>query len=114
MIYRSAIYASISMHFADGRHPVPYTSPEYSEYERLTYQASRRVAPESIEIGYPDKLRQILCSWEVSRVVRGGRFSSEALWPDDGLIGLMLSEDGEYSAWLEVLASAFHGDPPGW
>lgn len=112
VIHRSAIYAAVSMHFADGRHLVPYTSPEYAEYERLTYRASRRAAPESVEIGYPDKLRQILRSWEVGRVVRGGRFSSDALWPDDGLIGLMLSEDGEYSGWLEVLASPRH--LPGW
>lgn len=105
VIYRSAIYAAVSMLSADGRHLVPYTSPEYSEYDLLTYEASRRIAPESLEIGYPDKLREVLRSWEVSRVVRGGRFSSDALWPDDGLIGLMLSEDGEYSAWLEVLAS---------
>jgi hypothetical protein len=105
VIYRSAIYAAVSMHFADGRLLVPYTSPEYSEYELLTYRASRQVAPKRREIGYPDKLRQMLRSWEVGRVVRGGRFSSAALWSDDGLIGLMLSEDGEYSGWLEVLAS---------
>lgn len=105
VIYQSAIYAAVSMHFADGRLLVPYTSPEYSEYDLLTCQASRRAAPESVEAGYPDKLRQMLRSWEVGRVVREGRFSLDALWPDDGLIAMMLSEDGEYSGWLEVLAS---------
>ncbi|MFJ4090285.1 endonuclease NucS domain-containing protein [Kitasatospora sp. NPDC089913] len=112
VIHRSAIYAAVSMHFADGRDLVPYTSPEYAEYDLLTYRASLRVAAESIEIGYPDKLRQILRSWEVDRVVRGGHFSSDALWSDNGLISLMLSEDGEHSGWLEILASPRH--PPGW
>ncbi len=60
VIYRSAIYAAVSMHFADGRLLVPYTSPEYSEYDLLTYRASRKMAPECCEIGYPDKLRQML------------------------------------------------------
>ncbi|MBD0711623.1 hypothetical protein BU197_25665 [Streptomyces sp. CBMA291] len=112
VIHQHAIYAAVSMHFADGRPLVPYTSPEYVEYDQLTYQASRRITPEAIEIGYPDKLRQILNSWKVDRVIRGGRFSSGMLWPDDGLIGLMLSEAGEHSRWLEILASPRH--PPGW
>jgi hypothetical protein len=108
----NAIYVAFSTHFCDGRPLSAYTSPEYEEYDQLTYEAAKQVHPSSIEIGYPDKLRQILRSWNVERLLRGGRFTSDALWPDDGLLGLMLSGDGEFSAWLDATASPRH--MPSW
>ncbi|MFJ2608709.1 endonuclease NucS domain-containing protein [Streptomyces sp. NPDC087425] len=112
VIYRNAIYAAISTYFSDGRPLVAYESPEYEEYDSLIHEAGNLVHPNDIEIGYPDKFRQILRSWDVERVIRGGRFSSSLLWPDEGLLGLILSEDGEHAAWLEATASPRHA--PSW
>lgn len=112
VIYPYAIYAAMSLGFPKGEPLQAYTSPEYEKYDTLSFKASKRLHPNSLEIGYPDKFRQILRSWEIEDLVRGGRFSSDLLWPDDGLLGLILSEDGQHSDWLEVAASPRHA--PSW
>ncbi|RLV08560.1 hypothetical protein CTZ27_07140 [Streptomyces griseocarneus] len=106
-IHPSAIYVAISMPFSKS-HPLA----AYEEYDSLTYRAGKQIRPSSIEIGYPDKLRQILRSWGVEQLIRSGRFTSDTLWPDDGLLSLMLSEDGQFSAWLNATASPRH--MPSW
>lgn len=52
---------------------------------------------DDMEIGYPDKLRQILESWKIVDIIRSGRFASSVAWPNHRLVSRALGEEEGYA-----------------
>lgn len=80
----------------------------FEEADVLAYRATRHVCVDLMEIGYPDKFRDVLRSWSVDDIRRGGRFQSSAIWPDDVIQAVLRSDRGSYSRFLQATASQKH------
>ncbi|MBN9194237.1 endonuclease NucS domain-containing protein [Microbacterium sp.] len=62
-----------------------------------------------LEIGYPDKLRTMLDSWQRVSLSRSGRFSSELAWPDEALVSAALAEGEKHSTHFISQVSTANG-----
>lgn len=68
---------------------------DHEEEVFVWLNAAARTA--AVEIGYPDKLRQVLTSWDVVGFTRAGRFTSTIVWPDEALVDGAISEGGPHT-----------------
>lgn len=73
--------------------------------ENALARVNRSCRPDTVEIGYPDKLRVTLESWKHSTFVRSGRFKSQVIWPDDALFSAALSEGDKHTNYFTYQAS---------
>ena len=80
------------------------------EHEETVFVwVNRASTHSSIEIGYPDKLRNALHSWRSSNYVRAGRFGSEIIWSDDLLLSAALSEGEQHTDYFTYQVSTSNG-----
>jgi len=79
----------------DDDEPMDAESWEHEEEVFTWVHAATRAS--TSEIGYPDKLRQVLDTWEPAAFTRAGRFHSNLLWPDQSLISAAVSDGGQYT-----------------
>lgn len=70
---------------------------DWDHEEQVFVWANRDGKFAELEIGYPDKLRTMLDSWQRVGLIRAGRFSSELAWPDEALVSAALAEGDKYS-----------------
>ncbi|WP_367131845.1 endonuclease NucS domain-containing protein [Saccharothrix sp. HUAS TT1] len=104
VVYSYAIYLAVSLENPDRKLE--------RRVERLYDLVQDALVPDSAEIGYPDKFRQVLAGWEVGEIHRGGRFASAEIWPADALQALLRSDRGRHSRSTSLIGSPRHR--PSW